>query len=125
MQFDYTRPIFLQVADDIKREIATGTLPPGEKLPPVTELSLRYGINPNTMQRVFRELEGAGVVYIKRGVGAFVSQDEGLCETLRASLVRTLASDFFSGMKKLGYDPAQSLGLLKNMESEILRNADI
>lgn len=116
MQFDYNRPIFLQVADDIKRDIAVGVLKPGERLSSVTELSLRYGINPNTMQRVFRELEKADVVYIKRGVGAFVSEEEGLCEALRASLVRELIRDYFEGMGKLGYDRAASANILNQTE---------
>ena len=116
MQFDYNRPIFLQIAQDIKREIAMGRLPPGSKLPAVSELSLRYAVNPNTIQHVYRVLDGEGIIYVKRGIGAFVTEDEALCAGLKTELVAELVRAFYEGMEKLGYSRAGCARILQNME---------
>ena len=52
-----SRPIYLQIADAFRRQIEAGVLSPGDKLPSVRELSASLTINPNTIQRAYRELE--------------------------------------------------------------------
>ena len=56
------RPIYEQVRDGLRRLIVSGTLPLGEKLPSVRELSTQLTINPNTIQRAYRELETEGYI---------------------------------------------------------------
>ena len=51
------RPIYEQVKDDLRRLVVTGAMRPGEKLPSVRELAVSLAINPNTIQRAYRELE--------------------------------------------------------------------
>ena len=51
------RPIYEQVKDDLRRLVVTGAMQPGEKLPSVRELAVSLAINPNTIQRAYRELE--------------------------------------------------------------------
>ena len=55
-----SRPIYLQIADAFRRQIEAGVLSPGDKLPSVRELSASLTINPNTIQRAYRELENDG-----------------------------------------------------------------
>ena len=55
-----SRPIYEQIADALRRQIDAGILQPGEKLPSVRELSGQLTINPNTIQRAYRELEADG-----------------------------------------------------------------
>ena len=57
MEFENSKPIYLQVIDDIKRKMVMGVIPPGDKLPSVRDLALTYTINPNTASRVYREME--------------------------------------------------------------------
>ena len=52
MEFQNNYPIYLQIADDIKRRIVIGELHPGDKLPSNTDLAVAYTVNPNTVQRL-------------------------------------------------------------------------
>jgi GntR family transcriptional regulator len=67
-------PIYLQLMEQIKHAIETGGLQAGEQLPTMRKLAVQLVINPNTVIRAYRELEGEGLVEIRHGSGAFVSQ---------------------------------------------------
>ena len=67
-----SRPIYEQIADALRRQIDAGILQPGEKLPSVRELSGQLTINPNTIQRAYRELEADGRIESFAGKGSFV-----------------------------------------------------
>ena len=68
-----TRPIYRQIMDEVRRGIAAGLLRPDEALPAVRQLASELKLNPNTVQHAYRELEQAGLVYVRRGFGTFVS----------------------------------------------------
>ena len=65
------QPIYLQVVEGYKRLILSGVIKEGEKLPSVRELSTQLAINPNTIQRSYRELEIEGFVGSSPGKGVF------------------------------------------------------
>jgi len=67
------RPIYLQIKEGLCRLILTGVLAEDEKLPSVRELAGQLAINPNTIQRAYRELEHEGFIYSVTGRGSFVS----------------------------------------------------
>ena len=67
------KSIYEQVMDQLKEQIMTGQMATGEKLPSVRELSKSITVNPNTVQKAYRELERQGYVYITSGVGTFVA----------------------------------------------------
>lgn len=67
------KSIYEQVMDQLKEQIMTGQMATGEKLPSVCELSKSITVNPNTVQKAYRELERQGYVYTTSGVGTFVA----------------------------------------------------
>ena len=69
-------PIYLQVVNQIKYQIAAGRIAAGEELPPIRVLAEKLVVNPNTIARAYRELELAGLVEKRRTAGTFVS-DQG------------------------------------------------
>ena len=75
IHLDYrdSRPIYTQIIDGFREQIATGVLQPGEKLPSVRELAAALTINPNTIQRSYRQLEVEGWIATVPGKGCFVS----------------------------------------------------
>lgn len=75
MEYNPALPIYLQVANSIKRDIVTGRLELGARLPSVRDLAVAYTINPNTVSRVYKELEMEDVCFTRRGMGTFVTQD--------------------------------------------------
>ena len=69
------RPIYEQVRDALRQLILSGAIGPGEKLPSVRELAASLAINPNTIQRSYRELENLGLIFTVAGKGAFAALD--------------------------------------------------
>ena len=74
VHLDYrdARPIYTQIIDGIKEQITTGVMMPGDKLPSVREMASSLAINPNTIQRAYRELEQLGFISTVPGKGCFV-----------------------------------------------------
>ena len=74
IHLDYrdARPIYSQIVDGFRERIIGGVLPAGEKLPSVRELAAELTINPNTIQRAYRELENSGWIATVPGKGCFV-----------------------------------------------------
>lgn len=67
------RPIYEQVKDSLRRAILSGALATDEKVPSVREAAAQLVINPNTIQKAYRELESEGYIYSVPGRGSFVS----------------------------------------------------
>ena len=74
VHLDYrdARPIYTQIIDGFKEQISTGVLQSGDKLPSVRELAASLSINPNTIQRAYRQLEMEGWIATVPGKGCFV-----------------------------------------------------
>ena len=74
------RPVFRQIVDEVGRCISIGVLKPDEPLPAVRKLADELKVNANTVQHAYRTLEQEGTVYVKRGLGTFISpraKDQG------------------------------------------------
>ncbi len=80
VHLDYrdARPIYGQIIDGFREQIAAGILQPGEKLPSVRDLAAELAINPNTIQRAYRQLEQEGWTVSMQGKGSFVSAEASI-----------------------------------------------
>ena len=68
-----SRPLYLQIVDEVRRARVLELLGPEEPLPSVRQLAMELRVNPNTVQQAYRELEREGVVYVRRGQGTYLS----------------------------------------------------
>ena len=84
------RPIYEQVKDDLRRLVVSGILKPGDRLPSVRELAGQLAINPNTIQRAYRELEAEGYIISVPGRGSFAAAREDAPDPQRAELIEKL-----------------------------------
>lgn len=114
MQFDSKIPIYIQIIDFIKKDIIKGKLKPGEKLPSIRDISIELKVNPNTIQRVYQELERENITYTLRGTGTFVSQDENTVIILKKEMSRELVNGFISSMKDIGFNENEIIDALKD-----------
>ena len=82
VHLDYrdARPIYVQIVDGYREQITGGVLRPGEKLPSVRELAGQLAINPNTIQRAYRQLEMDGGIATVPGKGCFVCTEDSAQE---------------------------------------------
>jgi GntR family transcriptional regulator len=82
------RPVYQQIIDQVKRDIALGRLVKEEKLPTVRQLAARLAINPNTIAKAYRQLEQEGIITTRPGAGAFVAAlDSNLSKAVRKKLL--------------------------------------
>jgi GntR family transcriptional regulator len=82
------RPVYLQIIDQVKRDIALGRLARQERLPTVRQLAQSLAINPNTIAKAFRQLEREGIIVTRAGAGAFVANlDSHLSMEVRKRIV--------------------------------------
>ena len=82
------RPVYQQIIDQVKRDIALGRLTKDEKLPTVRQLAKQIAINPNTIGKAYRQLEQEGIIVTKPGAGAFVANlDSNLSRAVRKKIV--------------------------------------
>ena len=108
-KFNNDTPIYLQIIEQIKTMIVTGTLKPGDKIPPVREWAVQAGVNPNTMQKALAELEREGILYSARTSGRFVSDNNEHAAGLHEELVSQYIGEFTQNMRNIGYTPEQTL----------------
>lgn len=67
-------PLYLQLAEQLRLGIATGVLRPGDQMPTVRELAAQLRVNPNTVARVYRDLQAEGLLSSRQGSGTFVAE---------------------------------------------------
>ncbi|WP_020061878.1 GntR family transcriptional regulator [Bacillus sp. 123MFChir2] len=118
IEFSPNIPIYIQVMEFIKKEIVTGHLLPGSKIPSVRELAGELQVNPNTIQRTFQELEREGIVETRRGMGRYVATEGEKIMELRKDMAKELLHAFINGMNNLGFSEEEMLSILHSSLEE-------
>lgn len=103
MNFDNSQPIYLQIIEEHKKRIVRGELKKGDKIPSQREYAQIARVNPNTVQRAYREMEILKIVETLRGQGTFVTADELMREQMKKEMAGNLINNFIAEMKSLGY----------------------
>ncbi len=115
---DKSRPISRQICEKICAAVASGELCAGDRLMSVREVALTAGVNPNTVQKSFEELERMGVVHSVRCSGWFVNDDTRAARDEVGSLLRKNSEDYIEAMAKLGCAPADVIRYLQAILDE-------
>lgn len=82
-QFGAKTPIHQQIADHIRNDILNGKYAPDEQIPPVRQLAIEAGVNPNTVQRALMALEAEGLFETRGTVGRFITTDQAVLDRAR------------------------------------------
>jgi GntR family transcriptional regulator len=110
-------PIYLQLIGQVKHAIEMGALRPGEQLPGIRKVAEDLVMNPNTVAKAYRELEHAGVIEMRKGLGAFVAENASRrCDLIRRA--RPALRGAIDRMVDLGLSEEQMRRLF---ESELIR----
>ena len=113
--FDPNLPIYIQVMDEIKKKIFNGYYGSGVKIDSVRELALEYSVNPNTIQKALSELERENLLYSKRSMGRFVSEDVELIEKMKSEIINEKVKVFINEMCELGCNKSNIIELIKEL----------
>ena len=117
-EFQASKPIYMQIVDKITNEIVQGKKLPGEKLLSVREMAVQMGVNPNTIQRTYSELERLNIVETRRGQGTFVSDNTALMKELGRNMQDEIIKSFIQKMEEIGVDKRHLVQLLQQYLGE-------
>jgi len=110
-------PVYRQVMDQVKRQVASGRLAPGDELPSTRVLSTELGVNPMTISKAYSFLEKEGIVERRPGRPVAVKGNGNTAgaglELLRAELATTVTS-----VRQLGIEPEEAVELFRSLLSE-------
>lgn len=114
IKFNNEIPIYIQIMDYLKNEIISGKINQGSKLPSIRELSNKFKVNSNTTQRVYKEMERDGIVYVQRGMGTFIEDDATIIMKLKSKTAEKVIDEFITKMKNIGFSNDEIIGSINN-----------
>ena len=115
-------PIYLQLMEQVKHAIETGALRPGEQLPGIRPLAEELVVNPNTVAKAYRELEHEGVIELRQGAGAFVTDKAPTKKD--ADRLRAGQAAVATTVEKLRARGVTDEEIRRLFEAELARNAE-
>lgn len=116
--FDDKTPIYIQIMNMIKKQIISKELREGDKLASVRDLSTELKVNPNTIQRAYKELEREGFAYTQRGMGTFVTDNMDLIYNLKKDTAKEVMDKFIEGMRDLGFSSEEIIEMVSKILEE-------
>ena len=119
LEFDPTRPIYLQIVEAVKMRTAQGVYRAGGRLPSVREMAAEMGVNPNTLSRAYMELEREGFITTRRGEGSSITRSADRIDSERSALARAARDRFVSEVRGLALTREQIEDLLREILEEV------
>lgn len=120
-EYEAFKPIYLQIMEKIKSKIILGEIKPGERLLSLREMAVKMRVNPNTMMRVYNELEREGILETKRGSGSFVVEDSCLVKRLKAEFIETNILKTVQDLYDMGFNDKQIIEYVRKALKNIRR----
>lgn len=117
IEFSDTKPIYRQIVDHACNLILDGRWEPGQRVPSVRELAADLGVNTRTVLKAMEDLQDAGVIFSRRGMGYSLAEDapEKVREQLRKEFFDTTLPHLDSEMKMLGITPEELVEAMKKL----------
>ena len=117
-QIENNRSVYIQLVERIQQMILSGEFKPGDRMPSVRDLAKAAGVNPNTMQRAFQELERQGLVYSNRTSGRFITDNAQIIDQARQYQAMQLIKSFYEKMHELGFSTGEMHSMLDKCAGE-------
>ncbi|MCQ2406108.1 MAG: GntR family transcriptional regulator [Oscillospiraceae bacterium] len=111
------RPIYEQITDSVKKLILSGVLAGDDRLPSVREAAAKLAINPNTIQRAYRELEQSGYIYCVAGKGNFVCPPDETIAVRKNQLLSRL-SETAAELRSMGLGDEDLIAIITRKEEK-------
>jgi GntR family transcriptional regulator len=112
-----SRPIYMQIMDEVRRAVVVGTVGPDSPLPSVRQLAADLRVNPNTVQQAYRELEREGLIYVRRGQGTFVATAPKI-RSERETIATRLAGRFLRDAYRHGITPDELITAIRRASDQ-------
>lgn len=112
------RPLYEQIVDKLKELIISGVLAENEKIPSVRELASTLTINPNTIQKAYKQLENDGYIYSQKARGSFVSPRGDETDTAKISELTDAVTPLIRELRFVGMEKNRLKSLIDEIYEE-------
>ena len=111
-------PIYLQMIRHVKEGLAAGQIADGDELPSRRIVSATLAVNPNTVQKAYRQLEEEGLIQSRPGAGSHITAAPAQVEEIRRELFRREVQETVTAMKRMGLGREEAVELLRRLYGE-------
>lgn len=121
LDFRSPLPLFEQIKDQLRLLALAGTIQPGDQLPSIRQLAVQLTVNPNTVAKVYRELEQEGFLENRQGRGCFLAAGEKLDQAREAERRAAIRAELRAVMERgetLGYSVSELIRMMREIDHE-------
>ena len=111
--FNKRDPVYVQVVQHFKEQIASGKYELGQEIPSRRELANRLKINPNTAQRAYKEMEEAGLIFTEGNNPSRITKDEQVLRNLRTELIEGAVDRLIAAVEPVNIPIDELIGLIQ------------
>ncbi|RFA31950.1 GntR family transcriptional regulator [Virgibacillus dokdonensis] len=122
INFNRREPVYVQVVRHFKQQIATNMLEPGQEIPSRRELAGKLKINPNTVQRAYKEMEEQGLIYTERNLPSKITRNEQVLQAVREELIMDAVDQFVTTVQSVQVPFDEVITIVKEKYAQV--NAD-
>lgn len=108
-------PIYLQVVTYFKQQLATGQLLGGQEIPSRRELAVMLNINPNTVQKAYKEMEDQGLIMTERNFPSKITTDQSILNNVRKELIYDATAQYIKAMKQIAIPVEELIKTVKEV----------
>ena len=108
-------PIYLQVVTYFKQQIATGQLSEGQEIPSRRELAVMLNINPNTVQKAYKEMEDQRLIMTERNFPSKITNDQSILQNVRKELIHDATAQYIKAMKQIAIPVEEVIEVVKEV----------
>ena len=119
MIFDKRSPVYEQIIEMHKQKIVSGAFQPGQEIPTRRELATQLKVNPNTVQRAYKEMEGLGLIYTDGNSLSKITESQSKIQILRQELLDEALQGFIETVRTIGLEDEAVLDLIKKRLKEV------
>lgn len=114
VKFNNRDPVYVQVIRHFKEQIAKGIFEPGQEIPSRRELANQLKINPNTVQRAYKEMEEQGLIFTEGNMPSRITKDELVLKSVREELIIEAVESFVHSVRSINVPLQEALNLVKD-----------
>lgn len=107
-------PVYLQIIRYIKQQVVIGNLNPGDVIPSRREMAVTIKVNPNTVQKAYKEMEDMGIINTVRNYQSTITTDEQMINNIRQDLIKESLDAFIESMKAIAVEKDEIIKIIED-----------
>lgn len=107
-------PVYIQIIRYIKQQVVRGDLEPGDSIPSRREMAVNIKVNPNTVQKAYKEMEDMGIITTQRNYQSNITTDEDLINKIKEDLINESMDAFIQSMKAINVNKKEIIEIIND-----------